>query len=334
LPLKPEKLKRNRVLWNLGYLLLRGEKGGYQYSDRFLKKLFAQINLESDRTVEFISHFPLLPPRPWQTKWIVNYYIDATLKQNFYDYGLAQKVGNQIQKKALTREQENYHEAKRVICMSHWAANSVIEDYQVSPDKVHVITAGANLEEKELPQIHEMKKRKIPTLDTLKLGFVGKNWKRKGLPFLLKIAEILDRRGINVKVIVIGPKSEEIPTHPLMKSLGFMNKHTHPTEFVKAIQQFHFGCLFSTAEAFGISNRECLRLGIPVLGSRTGGIPDTIPEGLGFLFELGTPASAIADFLEFFVTDRDKYCKLRKKTIDRSQEVTWQKTIDKFIEVW
>jgi hypothetical protein len=59
-----------------------------------------------------------------------------------------------------------------------------------------------------------------------------------------------------------------------------------------------------------------------------------MPEGLGFLFELGTPASAIADFLESFVGDREKYYKLRKKTIKWSQEVTWQQTIDKFIEIW
>lgn len=334
LPLKPEKLKRDRAVWNLASLLLRGEKGGYQYSDRFLKKLFAQVSLQNYQTIEFISHFPLLPPQPWQSNWIANYYIDATLKQNFDEYEIANKVGSKIRENSLIREQENYHQAKRVICMSHWAANSVIEDYQVSPSKVHVIPAGANLEESSLPQPHELQNQEIPSLNPLKLGFIGKNWQRKGLPFLLKIADILNQRGIAVEVLVIGPKSEDLPAHPLMKSLGFINKHTHLTEFVQAIQQFHFGCLFSTAEAFGISNRECLRLGIPIIASQAGGIPDTVPEELGFLFELGTPASAIADFLESFVRDQKKYCNLRKKVIQGSQTVTWEKTIDHFLKIW
>ena len=47
------------------------------------------------------------------------------------------------------------------------------------------------------------------------------------------------------------------------------------------IRSWHFGCLFSSAEAYGISNLECLRLGVPVLARRVGGIPDTVPEGLG-----------------------------------------------------
>jgi glycosyltransferase involved in cell wall biosynthesis len=334
LSLQPQKLKRDRVLWNFASLLLRGEKGGYQYSDRFLNQLFRQVSLASDSTIEFISHFPLLPPRPWQTRWIANYYIDATLKQNFDDYGIATKVGSKIRENSLIREQENYHQAKRVICMSHWAAKSVIDDYQVSPDKVHVIPAGANLDESHLPQSHELQNQEIPALEPLKLGFIGKNWQRKGLPFLLEIAEILHERGIAVEVLVIGPKSEDLPAHSLMKPLGFINKHTHLTEFVEAIQQFHFGCLFSTVEAFGISNRECLRLGIPVLGSRAGGIPDTMPEGLGFLFELGTPASAIANFLESFITNPEKYQILRTKAIDRATEVTWKNTIDRFLDIW
>jgi glycosyltransferase involved in cell wall biosynthesis len=334
LPLKPEKLKRDRVLWNLASLLLRGEKGGYQYSDRFLNKLFRQVSLASDSTVEFISHFPLLPPKPWQSNWIANYYIDATLKQNFDEYGIANKVGSKIREHSLIREQKNYHQAKRVICMSHWAANSVMEDYQVSPSKVHVIPAGANLEESNLPQPHELQNQEIPSLNPLKLGFIGKNWQRKGLLFLLEIADILHQRGIAVEVLVIGPKSEDLPAHPLMKPLGFINKHTHLTEFVQAIQQFHFGCLFSTAEAFGISNRECLRLGIPVICSQAGGIPDTVPQELGFLFELGTPASAIADFLESFITNQEKYHRLRSKVIKRAEEVTWVNTIDQFLKIW
>jgi len=334
LPLKPEKLKRDRVLWNLASLFLKGEKGGYQYSDHFLKRLFSQVSLPTNQTVEFISHFPLLPPRPWHPQWIANYYIDATLKQNFDDYGLSTKVGSKIQDYTLSREQENYHQAKRVICMSHWAAHSVIKDYQVSPDKVHVIPAGANLDESSLPTSQEMEKKGLPSLSPLKLGFIGKDWRRKGLPFLLEVADALHQRDIDVKVLVIGPKAKDLPYHPLMVPLGFINKHTHLAEFVEAIQEFHFGCLFSTAEAFGISNRECLRLGIPVLGSRAGGIPDTVPEGLGFLFDLGTPPSAIADFLESFITDQEKYCKLRERVIERSEEFTWINTINNFMKIW
>jgi glycosyltransferase involved in cell wall biosynthesis len=70
------------------------------------------------------------------------------------------------------------------------------------------------------------------------------------------------------------------------------------------------------------------------LASRAGGIPDTVPEGLGFLFDVGTPASAIADFLELFVANHKKYYQLREKVIEHSEEFTWAKTVDEFLQVW
>ena len=58
---------------------------------------------------------------------------------------------------------------------------------------------------------------------------------------------------------------------------------------MQLVRSFHFGCLFSSAEAYGIANLECLRLGVPVLASRVGGIPDTVRDGLAYLFEPGCP---------------------------------------------
>ena len=77
------------------------------------------------------------------------------------------------------------------------------------------------------------------------------------------------------------------------------------------MRSFHFGCLFSSAEAYGIANLECLRLGVPVLASRVGGIPDTLRDGLGYLFEPGCPPHEIADLLQSFVRDPAAYHALR-----------------------
>ena len=331
LHLQPEKLRLNRLLWNLHSWLQFGETGGFQYSSPFLKKLFDQVKLNTEK-IEFISHFPLLPPPQWSDSWTVNYYIDATLKQNFQDYGLGARIGRRISEAALEQEKQNYINAQRIICMSRTTAKSVVEYYHISPSKVHIISAGANLDENYLMTTKHPNSREHFT--PLRLGFVGKDWRRKGLLYLLQVADIVYHRGIAVEVLVIGSPPKKLPVHPLVRANGFIDKAKNTQQFVEIVRSFHFGCLFSSSEAFGISNRECLRLGVPVLATHVGGIPDTLPEGMGFLFEPNTPPETVADLLEFFVHNPSEYNSLRQRVADHASEFSWQKTIGNFIQVW
>jgi glycosyltransferase involved in cell wall biosynthesis len=332
IPLQPERLKLPRLLWNGWQQLMTGKHGGFQYSSTFLRSLFSQVEL-SDEPIEIISHFPLLPPMPWPSSWHVSYYLDATTRQVFKDYGVAAKVSPRIQEEALAQEQRNFQQCDRIICMSSWAARSVVKDYGIAPNKVHIVPGGANLDEAKLPSQLSSSNTFLP-LHPLRLGFIGKDWQRKGLPYLLQIADELAQQDLDVEVVVIGPPPYDLPSHPAIRSLGFINKHTHLAEFVQLVRTFHFGCLFSTAEAFGISNLECLRLGIPVIASRVGGISATLPEGLGHLFTLGTPPQEVAGTLITYIHDPAKYAALRRRVASRAEEFTWKTTVQNLIQLW
>lgn len=331
LPLQPKRLKTRKMLWNGCQLLRTGRYGGFQYSSTCLKQLFSQVNLAYE-SVDIISHFPLLPPMPWPSSWKVSYYLDATTKQIFYDYGIASKVSPTVQKAALQKEKVNFQACDRVICMSPWAARSVVEDYQISPKKVHIIPGGANLNEENLPAPRSADA--TSAMQPLRLGFVGKDWKRKGLPYLLQIADVLSQQGLEVEVVVVGPKSQDLPKHPAIRGMGFLNKSTHLVEYAELVQTFHFGCLFSTAEAFGISNLECLRLGVPAIAHRVGGIPATLPDTLGHLFDLGTSPTVIAEVLTHYVENPSSYNSLRQRVARRAKDFSWESTVKKFSQLW
>jgi glycosyltransferase involved in cell wall biosynthesis len=332
LPLRPEDLRRRRVLWNLARLGRGARPGGFQYAEAFLRPLFGQARLCEQEELEIVSHFPLLPPWPWPRAWRVSYYIDATLRQNFFDYGLARRIGPGARQDALSRERERYHAAERVVCMSRWAARSVVEHYGVPPSRVLVIPPGANLDESALaPPAHP---GAPPPLVPLRLGFIGKDWRRKGLPFLLRVADALARRSVPVRVVALGPRAADLPAHPLLKSAGFVDKQQAAARFVRLVRSFHFGCLFSSAEAFGIANLECLRLGVPVLASRVGGIPETAPDGLAYLFEPGCPPLEVADLLESFVRDPAAYHELRQRVLCAAPEFSWRRTVERLIALW
>ena len=92
LPLRPEDLRCRRLIWNLARRARGARPGGFQYTDAFLGPLFAKAGLCGHGEIEIVSHFPLLPPWPWPRAWRVSYYLDATLRQNFVDYGLARRI--------------------------------------------------------------------------------------------------------------------------------------------------------------------------------------------------------------------------------------------------
>jgi glycosyltransferase involved in cell wall biosynthesis len=334
LALKPEKLKTQRIWWNLFSLLTSGQKGGYQYTPHFLKSLFHQANL-GDGDIEFISYFPLLPPAPWLPNWQVNYYIDATLKQNFIDYEIQKIVSNQVQKETLNQERENYQASKRIICRSSWAATSVIQDYDADPKKVHVILPGASVPDDLATKAIALLKDPVEiSMKPLRLGFVGVDWRRKRLPYLLEVAQHLDARKIPVEVVVVGPDATKLPTNTLLRPMGYVSKQKNIKKFIRLVTSFHFTCLFSSVEGQGQSILESLRLGVPVLGTNAGGIPDSIPEDLGFVFELETPPSSVADLLESFVKDPSLYHTLRQRVISRAEEFSWNNTVQNFIQLW
>ena len=336
LRLEPEKLRSSRVLWNLWSLITRGQVGGFQYSDFFLNRLFTQVRYDTG-PLEFISHFPLLPPQPWNAAWKVNYYIDATLRQNFEDYRIGEQIGSDIQERALRRERDNYQQAERIVCMNRWCAASVVNVYGVPAAKVHIIPPGANLDERLLTG---SKASDLPTpkaaseLTPLRLGFVGTDWRRKGLPFLLQVADGLRDRGLAVEVIAIGPKPQELPPHSALRPVGFIDKGTNSSEFIELVRSFHFGCLFSSAEAAGMSNLDCIRLGVPVMSFRTGGIPDGVPLGLGLLFPPDCGPEKVADRIQEFVTVPSSYFALRQLVRQRCEEVSWTRSVEKFIRLW
>jgi glycosyltransferase involved in cell wall biosynthesis len=201
----------------------------------------------------------------------------------------------------------------------------------VELSKVHVVPAGANLEEALLRSLPTSLQPAPPSFaEPLRLGFLGKEWQRKGGPLLLQVAEVLSARGIPTVVRAIGPSAESLPAHPCLQPLGFLDKRHDTARFVAELRSWHFGTLFSDAEAFGISNRECLRLGVPVISHAVGGIPSTLPdEGCGQLFPPHPTPNAVADWIASRLSPYQGYLHWREALAPRWPEFTWAAAAEK-----
>ena len=214
--------------------------------------------------------------------------------------------------------------------MCQWAADSVIKDYGINPAKVHVVPGGANLDEAQLSRLPAALLSPPPSAhQPLRLGFLGKDWQRKGGPFLLQLAEALGERDIPTVIRAIGPDPASLPAHPALQPLGFINKQGDTARFVAELRSWHFGTLFSDAEASPRSNLECLRLGVPLLSHAVGGIASTLPDGgCGRLFAPHPSAAEVAAWIAARLSPYSSYLAWREELAPRWREFTWAAAVE------
>lgn len=318
----PKWWSRQRIFWNaLSPARLEGP-GGFLLRRQSLEGLWRTRRTSADVS-EWISFFPLMPP-PSQLHEPRTYYLDATLQQNFDEYGY--RVGHRTRRNAIAREREAYQGADRIVCFTEWCARSVTGFYGIPSSRVCVIPPGANLDDAAVPPMTFWDGDLAP----LRLGFIGVDWRRKGLISVLRAATLLSQRGHTVEVIVLGPDPSRLPSHPALRPLGFLNKTQELKRFVEVIRSVHFGCLLSRIDASPISLLECLRLGIPVIATDVGGIRELIPGDAGVVVPPRDAAEHAAEILHETLRNPDRYQALRSGAARASQHVTWKRAVDEF----
>jgi glycosyltransferase involved in cell wall biosynthesis len=287
-----------RLAWNAQQVMTGDQRGGYQYSTRFLEKLWSP-HREEIQDGQVINCFQLYPPSVVEDdsveKW---FFIDQTLEQLFDHYGERQRVGRRIAASALDREAEGYRSATGVIAHSSWAADGV-RSSGVDPGKVYVVVPGASICQQVYRdwEQNDAEQDRVRSGD-LRLVFVGKDPYRKGLDRLLRAVHLARKDGARIKLRVIGCDrtrlQPELRDFAWVEWLGFMSKTTQASEFLRAVASCDVGCLLSRAEAGGISVREFHALGLPVLATASGGTPDHVSPSASWLVVPNAQVSDIA----------------------------------------
>jgi len=324
-----QKLRYWKSIWNFIQLLKYGKPKGFQWSEFYSSKLTKQIKYLEDQELNILSIYPLLPSFPWPEKWNVDFYIDATISQIIDEYKVSNLISNSYKTEIINREKLNYLKANKIICRSNWAIKSLIKDYQIEKSKISLVPGGANLDIKEINRSKLLTFPPQPSINNpITVGFIGLDWNRKGGNFLIKLADTFIENNIPFEIRVVGPKLNTLPNHPCLKYVGFIDKYLNLDLFIKELKSWHFGTLFSKAEAFGISNRECLILGVPVICHDIGGISSTLPKSnFGKMFDANPSPLTVYSWLMDVFNPYEKYISLRKKLLKQYKSFTWDRTI-------
>jgi glycosyltransferase involved in cell wall biosynthesis len=328
-----DRFKTGRRLWNLRRLLSGHGVGGYQYSESFLDA--AEAAIPETQWQGFILTFNQHFPRGRSVAALggrLVHYIDATFASFCRPGGLAAKLPVKVRENACALERENYASSEWVVTMARWAAESAVRDCGVASTKVSTILPGANLTLPAgfmFPDLAE-----IPPADRpLRLGFVGKDWVRKGLSFLLEVRAELERMEMPAVVRCAGNCPEELAGEPGLEYVGFIDKAREPERFLEFLTSCDLGCLFSASEPLGISTLEFLRAGVPVAGFMVEGVADTVPPDAGFRFAPKASAIEVALALRSAFRDPEIIHLLRTGAQAWSPLVTWERCVREWREL-
>jgi glycosyltransferase involved in cell wall biosynthesis len=334
--LYPRGIQAWRIFARAGWWKLRagaGGRSGFKFTDGFLDGIWRQ-NLPMLRNSKVINNFQLFGShflRSHRRFGVVPYmYIDGTLREYFEDYRAfdTAKIGETAMHQAIAIEREGYSNCRKIIIMSNRSAAYIAQHYDVSRDKLHIVPPGANIPERLLATFDNRSEPCRRTgKRTLVVGFIGLYPERKGLATIAGAVQLLRGSGYDVRLHVIGKCPPEISQSDGITDFGLIDKRADTERFIEIVRNIDVGCMLSRAETAGIALLEFLRMGVPIIATDVGGIPDILGLGAGQLVSPEIRAEDLAQCLAYMIDQPDRLEELRAEAWRRRHNASWRRVV-------
>ena len=175
---------------------------------------------------------------------------------------------------------ETFRAAAGLFAWSKWAAASAIEDYGVAPERVHILPPGVDTNLWRPPDPAQQEKKAQSGLT--RLLFVGYVFERKGGDLLLRWARETRLNNWELHLVTMEPR--RVPPGVIVHTGMGVNSEA----LIKLAQRSDVFVLPTRADCFSLATLEAMAVGLPVLTTRVGGIPDIVRDGItGYLIEPG-----------------------------------------------
>jgi len=170
------------------------------------------------------------------------------------------------------------------------------------------------------------------------LLFVGKEFRRKGLDEIIRALPLINARGGNCRLLVIGENYESYPPTSFYKSLaaslGVGDKviflgHSSNVNCYMAADLFVFPAKY---EPFGMVVAEAMATGVGVLVSKSAGISEFIGDTCGdcFIDDPSDPEEISARVLAALASGPD----LQARVLKGAQQFSWDRVAEQFLALY
>ena len=261
-------------------------------------------------------------------------------------------------------EQTAYEGAAGVIAVSAGMRDDILRVYpRVDPARVHVVHNGIDLAGWQRPvgEALEAADAAVRGLgidpDRPAVVFVGRITRQKGLPYFLRAAELLPA-DVQVVLCAGAPDTPEIEAEVrgLVEHLAtrrggvvWISQMLPRSELVAVLASATVFACPSIYEPLGIVNLEAMAVGLPVVATATGGIPEVVDHGVtGLLVPIaqaadgtGTPldpdafVSDLAAALTELVSDPARAAAMGAASRSRVEEhFAWDSIADRTLDLY
>ncbi|MBI3118471.1 MAG: glycosyltransferase family 4 protein [Candidatus Hydrogenedentes bacterium] len=199
-------------------------------------------------------------------------YFDATFAQVFGARAWGFAHFSEAHARAIYFYQKRvYDHCTGIFPRTHWAADSVAQDFEVPREKIHVAGAGPNYFAGPLPHA---------PYDNQTILYVGADFERKGGPLLVRAFQRVRARFPRARLIIIG--CTPVIDVPGVEVVGKISKDA-PGGLDRLLQYYSEAavfCIMSHFEPFGIVVLEAQNSFVPCVAPARFAFPETIQEGV------------------------------------------------------
>lgn len=240
---------------------------------------------------------------------------------------------------ALALEKHNvYRGSKKIIAMSNLMKSEVLQNFDIPEEKIDVVYHGTNTEEFH-PRNKELFRSEIRELYGLKdddfvLSFVGWEFDRKGLEYIIKAISMLRK---DIKLLVVGGDSPDryidlAKKSGIQKNIIFAGITLDIRKYYAASDAFVFPTRY---EPFGLVIAEAMATGIPVITSKIAGAAELMTDGHdGLLLENPTDVSEIAEYIKILHENERQRKELGKNARATIENYSWDKVAARTLKVF
>ena len=216
---------------------------------------------------------------------------------------------------SLERRELLAHSVSKVVPNSELISRSLMRHYPTLSRLTEAITPG-------VPRFSKRSAREVDPTGGV-VGFIGKEWRRKGLEFFLQVATELAKIRPNIEVIILGPQQSEIGHlvarySSRIRVLGWQPART----FFEGLDLLIHP---ANNEPYGMVVAEAMAAGVPVIVSDQCGVASDVSTSCGTVLALTEPPKEWA-------LQADKQIRMPIQISTYSRD--WQEVAGEYLDIY